>query len=297
MKIAYFGHDLFSTVLHRLIADGHEIVRLFTFHADNRSNFNTDVLSVARSNRIPVVFRKPSPADIEAMTEETKPDLLLSAGYPHRIPCNGPVRGLNLHPTLLPEGRGRWPLPWLILRYPAAAGLTLHKLVRDWDAGDILRQVPVSLAETDDIATLTTRLRIAAPELVSAALADFAAAWDAAVPQRGGTLWLGPDAEQQILSGAKPVAENLRIMRAFGHFGAKIEIDGRHWNVTAATGWTEPHRHVPGTVVDRLGRQVTIAVADGYLVLTHLAAPDWTPHALQSAFGRLRERAPRVGLP
>ncbi len=141
MKLIYFGFDFFAGVLRRVLADGHEVARLYAYCTDNRWNFNREVLRLARRHRIPVSFGKPLQAEIDALTRGGA-ELLLVCGYPHKVPCTGWVRGVNLHPSLLPEGRGRWPLPWQILRYPEAAGLTLHKLTDAWDSGDVLTAAP-----------------------------------------------------------------------------------------------------------------------------------------------------------
>ncbi|HVE62582.1 MAG TPA: formyltransferase family protein [Mycobacteriales bacterium] len=62
-----------------------------------------------------------------------------------------PRRGvLGMHPTLLPEGRGRASIPWAILKRLDRTGVTLFRLDEGVDTGPILAQhvLPLSPAET-----------------------------------------------------------------------------------------------------------------------------------------------------
>ena len=66
----------------------------------------------------------------------------------------------NLHPGLLPWGRGHFPLVWSIWLHEPA-GATLHRMVEKVDAGPIVDQirVPLRLSETGD--SLHRRIRAA----------------------------------------------------------------------------------------------------------------------------------------
>lgn len=53
---------------------------------------------------------------------------------------------LNLHFALLPRHRGVQPIAWAILSGDREAGVTLHHMVEDIDAGDVLAQRSVAIA-------------------------------------------------------------------------------------------------------------------------------------------------------
>lgn len=62
-----------------------------------------------------------------------------------------PRRGcLGMHPTLLPQGRGRAAIPWAILKGLDRTGVTMFKLDQGVDTGPILAQevIPISQDET-----------------------------------------------------------------------------------------------------------------------------------------------------
>jgi len=59
---------------------------------------------------------------------------------------NAPKRGvLGMHPTLLPEGRGRAAIPWAIIKGLKETGVTLFKVDDGVDTGDIIYQEKIAL--------------------------------------------------------------------------------------------------------------------------------------------------------
>lgn len=80
-------------------------------------------------------------------------DILISSCYPHRIPQDV-LRvfrwgGVNLHPSMLPEYRGPHPVQAMAVdgtlrRY---AGVTLHRISRGFDEGEIIAQTAASEAD------------------------------------------------------------------------------------------------------------------------------------------------------
>lgn len=57
-----------------------------------------------------------------------------------------PIKGvLGMHPTLLPQGRGRASIPWAILKNLDKTGVTLFKLDEGVDTGQLLDQFEVPL--------------------------------------------------------------------------------------------------------------------------------------------------------
>lgn len=93
-------------------------------------------------------FVKVSEPRVEAFLEAHAPDLLwvigLSQMVPERLIKLARFGGVGFHPTMLPEGRGRAPVAWTILR-GARAAANLFFLSDEPDAGDIIvqREVPV----------------------------------------------------------------------------------------------------------------------------------------------------------
>jgi methionyl-tRNA formyltransferase len=83
-----------------------------------------------------------------------EPDLILSFYYRNIIReeiLNLPRLGaFNMHGSLLPRYRGRVPINWAVLHGETDTGVTLHRMVKRADAGDIVDQetVPIGPDET-----------------------------------------------------------------------------------------------------------------------------------------------------
>ena len=67
MKTAYLGIDLLKPVLDALLAEGCEILKLFSCPVDNVTEFNTAVLRTAVELGIPHTLTRISAADLEAL--------------------------------------------------------------------------------------------------------------------------------------------------------------------------------------------------------------------------------------
>lgn len=67
------------------------------------------------------------------------------------LPAQGAV---NVHPSLLPKGRGPAPIQWTLLRGEKETGVTIIRLTERIDAGNILRQERVSISPEDDFGAL-----------------------------------------------------------------------------------------------------------------------------------------------
>jgi len=270
MKIAYFGSDLSHECM-RLLASDHQVIALFTFRTDNVWVFNTKVIREAERVNAPIYFGAPTADHIERLAAENC-ELLVSAGYRFRIPivgaANAPkIKGINVHPSLLPVGRGPWPQPWIILRHPEAAGVTIHKLNAQWDAGDILVQEKVAVTDADDLETLSFKLRRVAPRLLTKTIAGLSALWQSARPQGEGSYWRRPTYEERRIDWSKPVDDIRRLARAFSKFETGAILDGKRWVVTRLNGWVETHDYAPGTVVDATQREMLVAARDGFICL------------------------------
>ena len=62
---------------------------------------------------------------------------------------NAPRHGvLGMHPTLLPEGRGRASIPWAILKDLDKTGVTLFKMDQGVDTGPIASQIEIPLSSS-----------------------------------------------------------------------------------------------------------------------------------------------------
>lgn len=265
MRIAYFGYDFFVDALERLLTDGHTLVHIQTYKTDGKfTNRNDRLLEIARRGAIPVGWERPTSLDIEALRST---DAVLVMGFKYKVPVVDGVRAVNLHPTLLPEGKGPFPLPWLILGNAEHSGLTLHKLTEKMDEGPILTQTPIPVSEGETLESLCAKMQMAAGAFVGGALRDFDALWSSAVtPTREGSYWEATEADWR-LPWHKGWQTVLRTVRAFGVYESEAILEGETWTVTDAVGWEADHIHEPGKVVHRMPNGMVVAARDGLVLL------------------------------
>jgi len=192
------------------------------------------------------------------------------------VPVDPALPAVNVHPSLLPDGRGPAPVQWILSTHPDAAGVTIHKLTAEADAGDILAQEPMTLTAADDLHTVFARTYWRSAQMMAAILSDFPRAWAAAAPQSGTGRWTADHPEVFTIGAATQVGEALHHWRAFGpglvawdgvdQGGPDRNTHRTRW-VAAVRGWREPHGLVPGTVASDDGRITMLAVADGFLLI------------------------------
>jgi methionyl-tRNA formyltransferase len=267
MKIAYFGYDFFSSCFERLLQDGHEVLCLFTLVTDNKYNFNEKVTSLAVAQGISVRDSEVSADELREL-QDRGCELLVVAAYPYRVPMESTtLRGINVHPTLLPEGRGRWPLPYIILKNLRESGVSIHKLTPEFDSGAVLAQARFSVDANENMETLSCKCQLVAAPLLTQVLRQFDSYWAKAVPQDDGSRWPMPSDQDMMLDWTAPVAEINRVVRAYGKMHSTAKFDGKRWNVAVASVWEEPHTHQPGSVVLRTNAEVLIAARNGFVCL------------------------------
>jgi methionyl-tRNA formyltransferase len=155
-RILFFGYsEVGHDCLDLLLSRGDNVVALVT-HEDNPGEkiwFKTPA-TAARMAGVPVYA--PATVRTPEWTERIagmRPDLILSAYYRNmistRILALAPLGAFNMHGSLLPRYRGRAPINWAVLNGEPRIGMTLHRMVREPDAGNIVDQEGVDIGPRD----------------------------------------------------------------------------------------------------------------------------------------------------
>lgn len=274
MKFCFIGYDHSVDIATRLIQDGHELLKLFTFPCDNEFAFNRQINDLAKHYGIPITEKRITPDDINSLIEEDC-GLFLCAGYPSKIPpIPDTAYAINVHPTYLPKARGVMPLPYVLMENRDAAGFSIHKMTEEFDAGDILFQQHVPIDDTTDIETLSARIGVYSPHAVSQVIDNIEDYWANAKAQdhKNASEYPTPSNQMRTLNWAEPVNRSLSRGRAFGRFGTIANIannDGikQRLAVFQLSGWNDEHGHESGALIRSAPREIVIAVCDGYLCL------------------------------
>ncbi len=82
---------------------------------------------------------------------------------------------IGMHPTRLPMGRGQAPIPWTIIRGVKETALSTFFLEKDADSGGIVRQLPLTVGDSETATSLFLRfsdLHFHAGRLLASELAN-----------------------------------------------------------------------------------------------------------------------------
>lgn len=218
MNIIYFGYDLFAPCLKELVSNPEiKVLKVYSFEGDGYFDKNDEIRKICAVKNIPFTEEKITVDELNYQFEKNGCSLAVSAGYAYRIPCESvPLfKGINLHPTLLPEGRGPWPLPHIILKGLKESGVTAHKIAERFDEGEILLQNSFELAENENYRSLEQKIKLSALHLIKKLFADLENYFENATPQSKGEYWKEPTAEQRTIYKDTTELEKDRIIRAF----------------------------------------------------------------------------------
>ena len=235
MKAAYVGIDMLYPALPALADAGCEIMRVFTCETDNVTEFNTQVCGFARSRGIPLQSSRMTRDDLDALAAQGC-ELMLCGGYYYRLPVRNDLYMVNIHPALLPVGRGAWPMPVTILRGLAESGVTMHKITAGLDQGDVLLSRRVEVAPRENLRTLTDKMCALLPEMVYSLVGDLPALWENAVPQdhAKAEYWPCPGEADWTIRESMSPTEADRILRAFYGYEVIYERAGERWELIGA---------------------------------------------------------------
>lgn len=158
--------------LEALRASGFEVACCVTYHdKPGEVLWGRQVMRWCAEHGIPAyVMDDALPEQLAAL----RPEFIFSFHYRDLLPDTVlalAARGAyNLHPSLLPMYRGRAPVNWVLVNGEVQTGVTLHHMVPRADAGDIVAQCAVDIADDDTAFTLNLKLLEAAELMLAAAL-------------------------------------------------------------------------------------------------------------------------------
>ena len=183
MRVVFMGTpDIAATCLKKILADGFEVVGVYTQPDRPKGRgmklVASPVKEVALAAGIPVfqpeTFREEE--TVEAL-RELKPDICAVVAYGRILPqkvLDVPTFGcINIHASVLPKYRGSAPYQWAVLDGLPETGVTAMYLCREMDAGDIIDVSKTPIGENETAGELLDRLAVLGAELLSKTLSRF----------------------------------------------------------------------------------------------------------------------------
>ncbi len=279
-RILFFGYsEVGYTCLDLLLARGDSVVGLIT-HEDNPHEkiwFKTPALA-ARERGIPV--HTPASVNNPEWRERIaalRPDLILSVYYRHmigtRILGMPPLGAFNIHGSLLPAYRGRAPINWAVLHGEPRLGMTLHRMVKDPDAGAIVDQEGIDIGPRDTAEQAFRKVLPCARTLLSRQIEALLAGTAKETPQdeAKATYFGGRGPEDGRILWGQTSAQIFNLIRAVTdpYPGAFCEFDSARlmvWWAEPASPAVQGRRGRPGEVLSL--SPLVVATGDGALELT-----------------------------
>lgn len=176
LRIVYMGTPEFAVEsLKRLVEGEYNIVGVITM-PDKPMGRHGSVLQPSPVKQYAVsqglkVLQPEKLKDEQFLAElrELKADLQIVVAFrmlPEVVWNMPPMGTFNLHASLLPQYRGAAPINWAVINGDTETGITTFFLKHEIDTGEIIDQVRVPIADTDNVEIVYNRLMMLGGDLV-----------------------------------------------------------------------------------------------------------------------------------
>tara|TARA_B100001248_G_scaffold260540_1_gene248998 strand:+ start:12312 stop:13223 length:912 start_codon:yes stop_codon:yes gene_type:complete len=282
-RVLVFAYsDVGYDCLELLLKHGAEVVGVFT-HEDNpnEEQWFRCVADLAASKGIPVF--KPKSLKDEAVFQglkDLRPDIIFSFYYRNMIPeavLDLPSLGaFNMHGSLLPKYRGRAPVNWAVLHGETQIGATLHTMVKQADAGDMIDQEAVSIGPRETAFEVMRKVQQAACVVLERQVKALLTGTAPRIPQDDSqaTYFSGRKPEDGRIDWTQSAQSIFNLIRAVTHPFPGAFTDAFE-NKRLCIWWAEPEMRFqdkpssdfkPGECVSQ--EPLMIATGDGFLKIT-----------------------------
>ena len=294
MRVVFMGTpDIAATCLKRILADGFEVVGVYT-QPDRPKGRGmkltaSPVKEVALSAGIPVfqpeTFREEE--TVQAL-RDLKPDICAVVAYGRILPqkvLDIPTFGcINIHASILPQYRGSAPYQWAVLDGQKETGVTAMYLVREMDAGNMIEVSKTPIGENETAGELLDRLAELGAALLSRTLTRFTQGPVPATPQDESQVSYAPMLEKTMCpidwtKTAQQVHDHVRGLQPWPV--ATMELKGQPFKVHETR--IVPGSGKPGEILGLTKTGLVIACGQGAVEIRvlqaqggkRMAAPDY----------------------
>ena len=293
MRVVFMGTpDIAATCLKKILADGFEVVGVYTQPDRPKGRgmklVASPVKEIAVAQGIPV-FQPENFREEETVEQlrELKPDVCAVVAYGRILPqkvLDVPAFGcVNIHASVLPQYRGSAPYQWAVLDGLTETGVTAQFMSRGVDEGDIIDIAKTPIGENETAGELLDRLAVLGADLLSKTLARFAAGKVTGTPQVGEATF-APMLDKAMC----PIDWNKTAQQVHNHVRglhpwpvATMELQGKKFKVHATKVVEGSGR--PGEILGLTKTGLKIACGEGAVEVLSLqaeggkrmAAPDY----------------------
>ena len=191
----------------------------------------------------------------------------------------------NLHASLLPQYRGAAPINWAVINGDTETGITTFFLKHEIDTGEVIQQVSVPIADTDDVGVVHDKLMLLGGRLVTETVDAILAGTVKSIPQEEmavvGELRPAPKIFKDTcrINWKQPVKRVYDFIRGLSPYPAAwtelVNADGEAVVVKVFESEKIVKEHVlaVGTVLTDGKSYIHVAVEDGFIAILSLQLP------------------------
>lgn len=292
LRIVYMGTPEFAVEsLKRLVEGGYQVVGVITM-PDKPMGRHGSVLQPSPVKQYAVSqglkVLQPEKLKDEAFLEELralKADLQIVVAFRMlpEVVWNMPRLGtFNLHASLLPQYRGAAPINWAVINGETETGITTFFLKHEIDTGEIIDQVRVPIADTDNVEVVYDKLMKLGGDLVVKTVDAILEGNIKTIPQeqlaRAEELRPAPKIFKETCridwnAGVKKVYDFVRGLSPYPAAWTELhqaEATPMSLKIFETEKVFTPHTLKPGTVVTDKKTYFHIASTDGFLRILSL---------------------------
>lgn len=285
--------DIAATCLKKILADGFEVVGVYTQPDRPKGRgmklVASPVKEVALAHDLPV-FQPENFREEETVEQlrSLKPDICAVVAYGRILPqkvLDVPTYGcINIHASVLPKYRGSAPYQWAVLDGLTETGVTAMYLCREMDAGDIIDVSKTPIGENETAGELLDRLAVLGADLLSKTLTRFESGKVEAAPQNPAEVCFAPMLDKTMCpidwtKTARQVHNHVRGLHPWPV--ATMELQGKTFKVHETR--VVEGSGTPGQILGLTKTGLRIACGEGAVEILSLqaeggkrmAAPDY----------------------
>ena len=191
----------------------------------------------------------------------------------------------NLHASLLPQYRGAAPINWAVINGDTETGITTFFLKHEIDTGEVIQQVRVPIAETDNVGIVHDKLMVLGARLVTETVDAILADTVKPIPQEEmavvGELRPAPKIFKETcrIDWSQPVKQIYDFIRGLSPYPAAwtelVQPDGAITvlKIFETEKIHQEHRLQPGTILTDNKTYLHVAVPQGFIGILVLQLP------------------------
>ncbi len=213
-KLLSSVHSIIAVGIYKPISFKHKIIA-----------FENESLALAANQQgLPVIDLSQPLSDVIEQCSKYSIDVILMSCYSKRLPeeiVNLATKGcFNMHPSLLPSYRGSEPIFWQ-MKDASDIGVSWHRVVDEFDAGDIVVQEKVTLHDGVEYSEISLQLAETGAELMMVLLSELSANKLSATVQQTelASYYPYPDKHDFIIDNSWTAQHAYNFMRATHAFG------------------------------------------------------------------------------